>query len=304
VARVRSTKTTVPWVEEKLGPFGPTVLKPYSRTRFAVDGSALLKVYVDIDPEGRRLREAATVEQAALMGIQVPSVLATGTSEAGSWTVFRTAPGIPCSIGTRKATKKYISHVSEVSSRLHMTPAGTVSGSGSGSGWDAQQSAPVPAHRFLLEQFSPRCRLLPWWEALDATLRPIDAHPVVRLHGDLKPEHFLVDGERVHVVDWEASACGPAVLDYTDVAFHLVRDLVDDGVPPGEIPVDLLTGLPFSGPALAWRLLLWLDRRRVQDIDRVTVHDVHRLAAEEQAATAHRILAQTIARLRATGVPR
>ncbi|MFF9321671.1 aminoglycoside phosphotransferase family protein [Streptomyces sp. NPDC014735] len=297
---MRSTKTTVPWVEEKLGPFGPAVLKPYSRTRFAMDGSALLKVYVDIDPEGRRLREAATVEQAALMGIRVPSVLATGTSEAGSWTVFRTVPGTPCSIGTPEATKKYISHVSEVSGRLHRMPVGTTPGSG----WDARRSAPVPPHRFLLEQFSPRCQLLPWWEALDAALRPIDAHPVVHLHGDLKPEHFLVDGERVHVVDWEASAGGPAVLDYTDVAFHLVRDQVYEGVAPGDVPVDLLTGLPFSGPALAWRLLLWLDRRRAQDIDRATVHDVRRLAAEEQAAAAHRALARTIARLRATGVPR
>ncbi|MFE7424999.1 aminoglycoside phosphotransferase family protein [Streptomyces sp. NPDC057545] len=285
---------------KKLGPFGPTALKPYSRTRFAVDGNALLKVYVDIDPEGRCLREAATVQQAALLGIRVPSVLATGTSEAGSWTVFRTVPGTPCSIGTREATKKYIIHVSEVSGRLHKTPAGTTPGSG----WDARRSGPAPPHRFLLEQFSPRCRLMPWWEALDTALRPIDAHPVVRLHGDLKPEHFLVDGERVHVVGWEASACGPAVLDYTDVAFHLVRDLVYEGVPPGDVPVDLLTGLPFSGPALAWRLLLWLDRRRVQDIDRVTLHDVHRFAAEQHAAAAHRTLAQTIARLRATGVPR
>ncbi|OKJ31535.1 aminoglycoside phosphotransferase [Streptomyces sp. CB01580] len=297
---MRSTKSTVPWVEEELGPFGPAALKPYSRTRFAVDGSALLKFYVDIDPEGRRLREAATVEQAALMGIQVRSVLATGTSGAASWTVFRTVPGIPCSIGTRKAAQEYISHVSAVSSRLHRSPAGAATGPS----WDGRRSGPVPPSRFLLEQLSRRCRLMPWWEALDTALRPIDAHPVVHLHGDLKPEHFLVDGERVRVVDWEASACGPAVLDYTDVAFHLVRDLVYEGVPPGRVPVDLLTGLPFSGPALAWRLLLWLDRRRVQDIGRVTVHDVHRLAAEGQDATAHRALARTIARLRAADVPR
>jgi hypothetical protein len=63
---VRSTKTAEPWIEQGLGPFGPAALKPYSRTRFATDGSALLKIYVGIDPEGRRQREVATVERAAL----------------------------------------------------------------------------------------------------------------------------------------------------------------------------------------------------------------------------------------------
>lgn len=139
---------------------------------------------------------------------------------------------------------------------------------------------------------------------LDEALQTIDSHPAVRLHGDLKPEHFLVDSGRLHVVDWEARACGPAVLDYTDVAFHLVRDLVYEGVPPGRIPVDLLTQLPFSGPVLACRLFLWLDRRRTQDVGLVTAHDVARLATEEQAVSAYKSLAQTIALLRAVGVPR
>lgn len=44
-----------------------------------------------------------------------------------------------------------------------------------------------------------------------------------------------------------------------------MRDLLYEGVRPGRIPVDLVTQLPFSGPALAWRPLLWLDRRRTQD---------------------------------------
>jgi hypothetical protein len=100
----------------------------------------------------------------------------------------------------------------------------------------------------------------------------------------------LVDDDRVHVVDWEASARGPAVVDYTDVVFHLVRDLLYEGVPPKDVPVGLMTRLPFSGPVLAWRLLLWLDRRRPEDIDLVTAREVGRLTA--------------VSLLRAVGVPR
>lgn len=298
---MRSTKTTEPWTEQGLGPFGPAALKPYSRTRFATDGSALLKIYVGIDPEGRRQREVATIERAALSGISVPAVLATGNDEeAGSWTAFRTVAGTPCSVSTHSAIEEYIGHVVAVSGRLHRPIAGATPGCG----WEAGQASGVSSHQHLLDQFSPRCRSLPWWAELSEALQPIDSHPVVRLHGDLKPEHLLVDGERLHVVDWEASACGPAVLDYTDVVFHFVRDLLYGGMPPARVPVDLLPRLPFSGPVLAWRLLLWLDRRRTQDIDLITAHDVHRLAAEEQSASAYRSLARTVALLRAAGVPR
>jgi aminoglycoside phosphotransferase (APT) family kinase protein len=297
---VRSTKTAEPWIEQGLGPFGPAALKPYSRTRFATDGSALLKIYVGIDPEGRRQREVATVERAALWGISVPAVLATGDDGAGSWTAFRAVDGTPCSVSTHSAIEEYVGHVVAVSGRLHRPIAGATPGSG----WEARQASVVSSHQFLLDQFSPRCPSLSWWSVLSEALQPIDSHPVVRLHGDLKPEHLLIDGERLHVVDWEASACGPAVLDYTDVVFHLVRDLLYGGMPPGRIPVDLLTRLPFSGPVLAWRLLLWLDRRRTRDIDLITAHDVYRLAAEEQDASAYRSLAQSVALLRAAGVPR
>ncbi|MEV8307248.1 phosphotransferase [Streptomyces flavidovirens] len=295
-----STKLTESGIEPEFGPFGPAVLKPYSRTRFATDGRALLKVYVGIDPEGRRLREATTIERAALRGISVPTVLATGNGEGRSWTVFRTVAGKPCSTSTPEAAEEYIGHVMAVSDRLHRPTAGAAPGSG----WGTPQASPASSRQFLLNQFSARCRCLPWWKVLAEALQPIDTHRVVHLHGDLKPEHLLVDGKRLHVVDWEACACGPAVLDYTDVAFHLVRDLLYEGVPAGHVPIDLLTRLPFSGPVLAWRLLLWLDRRRTQDIDLVSTHDIHRIAAEEQAASAYRSLAQVVEFLRAADVPR
>ncbi|GAA4671333.1 aminoglycoside phosphotransferase family protein [Streptomyces youssoufiensis] len=297
---MRSTKTAEPWGGQGLGPFGVAVRKPYSRTRFATDGSAVLKVYVGIDPEGRRRREATTVQRAALRGISVPAVLATGCDEAGSWTVFRAVHGTPCSVATRKATEDYIGHVVAVSGMLQRPTAGATPGPG----WAARADSPVSASQFLLDQFSARCRWMPWWAALREALHAVDAHPTVHLHGDLKPEHLLVGGGRLHVVDWEASACGPAVLDYTDVVFHLVRDLLYEGVAPARIPVDLTDRLPFCGPVLAWRLLLWLDRRRTQDIDLVTTHDIVRLAAEEQAVSAYKSLAEIVAHLRAAGVPR
>lgn len=222
-------KVSESWIEQELGPFAPPVVKPYSRTRFAMDGSALLKFYTGIDPEDRRLREAATVECAALMGISVPSVLATGNDGAGSWTVFQAVGGTPCSVGTRTAAEEYIGHVVAVSSWLHRPTAGVTPGSG----WRGCRSASASSSQFLLDQFSPRCRWLPWWAVLDQALQTIDSHPVVRLHGDLKPEHVLIDGKHLHVVDWEASSCGPAVADQADVVFHFVRDQVYEGVPPG-----------------------------------------------------------------------
>jgi hypothetical protein len=162
----------------------------------------------------------------------------------------------------------------------------------------------VLQHHFLLDQLSPRCQLRPWWAALSEALQLLDSQPVVHLHGNLKPEHLLVDNGKLHVVDWEASARGPAVVDYTDVAFHLVRDLLYEGVPPGRVPVGLMARLPFSGPALAWRLLLWLDRRRPQDIDLITVREIRDLTAEEQASAACASLTRAVSLLRSTGVPR
>ncbi|MFJ4829308.1 hypothetical protein ACIP79_05185 [Streptomyces sp. NPDC088747] len=86
--------------------------------------------------------------------------------------------------------------------------------------------------------------------------------------------------------------------------FHLIRDLLYTGVKPGSVAIDLITQLPFSGPVLAWRLLLWLDRRRPQDIDLVAARDIHRLATEEHAATGYSVLARAVSDLRAADVPR
>lgn len=286
--------------ELRYGPFGSATVKPYAMTRRAVDGRSLLKIYAGIDPEGRRQREAETVRRAAHWNLSVPEVLATGRCDAGSWSVFRMLPGVQCGVSTDRAIDEYIDHVLGLTGRLHrswpdLTP---------GSGWSSDRGSPATQYQFLLDQLSPRCQERPWWAALAEALQPLEAHPVVYLHGDLKPEHLLVDDHQLSVVDWEASARGPAIVDYADVAFHLVRDLLYGGVKPCRVPIDLVTRLPFSGPVLAWRLLLWLDRRRPQDIDLIAARDVHRLAAEDYASAAYASLGRAVSAMRAAGVPR
>ncbi|MGW0879599.1 aminoglycoside phosphotransferase family protein [Streptomyces sp. NPDC002671] len=291
---------TLRTAELRCGPFGPVTVKPYSRTQRAVDGGSLLKVYIGVDPEGRRNREAETVRRAAHWSLSVPEVLATGRCGTGSWSVFRVLPGMPCGIRTGRAIEEYIGHVLGLTQRLHRSSTGLAPGSG----WADEGGRPALQHHFLLNQLSPRCRLRPWWAALTEALQPLESHPVVYLHGDLKPEHLLVDDHQLSVVDWEASARGPAVVDYADVVFHLVRDLLYAGVKPGPVPIDLMSRLPFSGSALAWRLLLWLDRRRPQDIDLIATRDVYRLAAEDHAPAAYALLTRAVSALRAAGVPR
>lgn len=291
---------TLRTAELRYGPFGCATVKPYSRTQRAADGGSLLKVYVGIDPEGRRRRETDTVRRAAHLGLSVPEVLATGRCDAESWSVFRVLPGVPCSVRSAEAVEEYIGHVLGLTERLHRSTPGLTPGSG----WTSDGGSPVLQDHFLLNQLSPRCRPRPWWEDLAASLQPLQSHPVVYLHGDLKSEHLLVDGHRLSIVDWEASARGPAVVDYADVVFHLVRDLLYAGVKPGRVPIDLMIRLPFCGPVVAWRLLLWLDRRRPQDIDLIAARDVHRLAAEDQAPAAYASLARAVSALRAAGVPR
>ncbi|MGK5446373.1 phosphotransferase family protein [Streptomyces radiopugnans] len=291
---------TLRQADRRYGPFGPATVKPYSRTQRAADSGSLLKVYVGIDPEGRRQREAETVRCAARWGLSVSEVMATGRCEAGSWSVFRMMPGVPCGVRTGRAVEEYIDHILGLTRRLHRCSPGLTPGSG----WTGERGHPALQHHFLLDQLSPRCRLRPWWTALVEALQPLGSHPVVHLHGDLKPEHLLIDGHRLSVLDWEASARGPAVADHTDAAFHIVRDLLYAGVKPDRVPVDLITRLPFSGPVLAWRVLLWLDRRRPEDIDLITDRDVQRLTAQDRAPAAYTSLARTISALRIAGVPR
>ena len=288
-------------IERRYGPFGPAAVKPYSRNQRSLDGGSLLKVYLGIDPRGRRRRETEALAIAAGSGFSVPAVLATGDDEDRSWTLFRILPGNPCTTGTKDGIRHYLAHVLAVADRLHRSAAGLRPGPG----WRVgEQGAPVTQRQFLLDQLTARCRQKPCWKGLEEALEPVNALPTVYLHGDLKPEHLLVDGERLHVVDWEASCRGPAAGDFADIVFHLVRDLIYAAVPPSDLPTGLIAEIPLHGPVLAWRLIQWLDRRRPTDIDLLTFGDFQRLAAEDQPTSVCGHLARTVAKLRRAGVPR
>ncbi|MGW1258428.1 aminoglycoside phosphotransferase family protein [Streptomyces sp. NPDC002513] len=291
------TGTSVP----RFAGYGPAAVKPNSITRWALDGSSLLKVYRTIAPYERRRRELHAVKIAAGWGLSVPSVVAAGEHGAHPWAVFGAVPGKPCSIRTTRAVQGFVRHVITETRQLHHG----VADMRPGSGWRWHPGDTLTSNRgFLLDQLSSRCRQLSWWHDLEAALEPCDELPTVYLHGDLKPEHLLSDGDRLHIVDWEASGRGPAVSDQADAVFHAIRDLIYTAPTPRRLPIGIISQLGAPGVALAWRLALWLDRRRSGDIHLIPARDLYQLAAEDDPAAACEQLAGHVSRLRTAGVPR
>lgn len=283
------------------GPFGLATAKSFSITRRSVDGRSLLKIYRGVEPLARRDREADALMLAAQWGLSVPAVLDIGELADTSWAVLGIVPGKRSSTTTASETDAYVHCALALCAVLHQR----VDGLTPGSGW--QQCSGIVTHRHsLLEQLSPRCRQQPWWKVLYAELAPLDEQPTVYLHGDIKPEHLLVDDETVHIVDWEASARGPAVCDHADIMFHLVRDLVyaEGDVDSQRLPVDVLSQVPVVGPVLAWRVVRWLDRRRLGDIEILSPDILHRLADTPTPTDAVRALGSFVTRCRDHGVPR
>ncbi|RBM22520.1 aminoglycoside phosphotransferase family protein [Streptomyces sp. PT12] len=289
---------------ERFGPFGPATVKPFSITRTAVDQSALLKIYRGVEPLARRDREADALRMACQSGASTPSVLATGEHVDHAWSVLSFVPGTPCSIATASGVDDFVRRALSITAdvhrhgrRLSLTP---------GAGWrqNGDGGSTITHRESLSGQLSPRCRRQPWWQDFHAMLAALDPEPTVYLHGDIKPEHLLIDGARVHVVDWEASARGPAVCDYADIMFHLVRDLVYLGAPRQRLPLDVIGQVPAFGPVVAWRLVLWLDRRRPEDLHSLAAHDIHRLSRTSTPVEAARELGGLIAEFRGNGVPR
>ncbi|MGK5532401.1 aminoglycoside phosphotransferase family protein [Streptomyces sp. URMC 129] len=289
---------------EWFGPFGPATVKPFSITRTAVDQSALLKIYRGVEPVARRDREADALRLACQSGVSTPSVLAAGEHVDHAWSVLSFVPGTPCSIVTASGVDGFVRHALSIAADVH--GQGRRLGLTPGTGWrEESDGGSTVTHRdFLSGQLSPRCHRQPWWQEFHAMLAALDLEPTVYLHGDIKPEHLLIDGARVHVIDWEASARGPAVCDYADIMFHLVRDLVYAGTPQHHLPLHALSQVPAFGPAVAWRLVLWLDRRRPEDLHSLAPHDIHRLSRTSTPANAARELGGLIAEFRSNGVPR
>jgi hypothetical protein len=287
---------------QQYGPFRPATFKAFSITRRTVDGRSLLKIYRGVEPRARRDREVDALKLASQWSLSVPDVLAIGEQADTSWVVLSIVPGTQSSTTTTSEIDAYIHRALALGAALcrqvdHLTP---------GSGWrqDGNGTANTAHHHLLLGQLSPRCRRQPWWEDLHAALAPLDQEPTIYLHGDIKPEHLLVDGETVHIVDWEASARGPAACDHADIMFHLVRDLVYADVDPQRLPADVIGRVPVAGAVLAWRVVQWLDRRRPGDIGTLSPDDLQRLAHTPNSADAVQTLGRFIARSRCYGIPR
>ncbi|MFC9693298.1 phosphotransferase family protein [Kribbella sp. NPDC056951] len=276
------------------------VVKPLSIMRWG-DPGWVWKVYRGFEPYERLGREAEAVRMAAGWGIAVPRVLATGLHEDGPWSVFSVVPGTRRPLRSEHDVRRHLRDVR----RLVETLGANSVGLAPGAGWAKSSSdAPTGHRQFLLEQLSERCRAYEWWGALHRSLLIIESEPTVYLHGDMKAEHFLIAEDAAHVVDWEACGRGPVACDHADVVFHLLRDLIHDGVAVPSTVVALLAELGSPGAVLAWRLVRWLDRRRPEDLLLVSPREVTELAVESDAAAACHRLLQVMTALRAKGVPR
>ncbi|RPK63401.1 Phosphotransferase enzyme family protein [Streptomyces sp. ADI96-02] len=284
------------------GPFGCATVKPFSVTRRSVDGASMLKVYRGVQPRSRRVREADALRLARGWGVSAPVLLATGEEADYAWSVVSVVPGVPGSVTTTADVTNFVQRALSLTTNLHARAHGL--SLRPGPGWSATANQVTTTHqRLLLEQLSSRCHRLPWWNALQSMLTPLNDLPTVHLHGDLKPEHFLADGKKEHVVDWEASGRGPGVCDHVDTMFHLIRDLIYAGTAPSELPVDVISQVPVTGLVLAWRVVQWLDRRRPRDINELSHREFDRIALAGTSADAVRATGRCIALLRAVGVP-
>ncbi|MGI5490984.1 phosphotransferase [Microtetraspora malaysiensis] len=175
-----------------------------------------------------------------------------------------------------------------------------------GDGWeDVRTVSRISDH--LVGMFRARVRETSWWPELRSRLSDLDGEPLVHLHGDIKPEHILVDDGVVHFVDREASARGPAIQDLADAIFHAVRDFEYDGI-EGDLLAPTLMTLPVSdghlSSVLAWRVALWADRRCPLPVHRLPEQGMAELLSTTAAADAVAALAQIIRAMRLIGTPR
>ena len=286
---------------DAFGPFGPPVAKQYSVTRISLDGASLLKRYRGVEPLARRDREVQALRVASSEGLATPTVRGTGQGENSAWAVVSVVPGHPCSVASPSDVRAFVHEVSHLRAKLDKIARPTTAGAG----WhQSPADSESTASEYLLAQLSPRCHRELWWPDLQALLRPLDWEPVVHLHGDIKPEHLLVQEEGTYVVDWEACGRGPAGCDFADAVFHAVRDLVYADIAPSRIPHTDLAELPTTAPLLAWRVIRWLDRRRADDLAALSLPALYRLASAPTAASAVRRLARLVATLHDLGVPR
>jgi hypothetical protein len=281
------------------GPFGSATVKPFSVTRRSVDGASILKVYRGVQPRARRLREADALQLGCVRTGR------TGDGRGGGLRLVRSEHRSGCL-------------------RFHRHDRGRVQLCPTHAQPNRERprtrSRPEPQARARLVRYrepshhhSPTTSSAAAFIAVPPTA--LVECPAEHAHTARRPAHspparghqaraLLAEGENVHVLDWEASARGPAVCDHADGMFHLVRDLIYAGMAPQHLPVDVISRVPATGSVLAWRVVQWLDRRCPRNINELSLREFHRIALASTSTEAVRALGRLIALLRAVGVPR
>lgn len=241
-------------LEGRLGPLQVTRTKPFSVQLRSQRDRSLIKIYREIDPAGRQARELYALRKVPDFGITVPDVLNHGLHGSITWTELAVAPGTPLPLKHDDDVPAFLAAAQALLAPLHAREITREAGYG----WNDPRSSATSV--FLASQLSQHTRSLSFWPQLRDHLRSLDVLPVVRLHGDVKPEHILIGAGPHVLVDWEACARGPAVLDETDATFRVLRDLAyANQLTSGATA--LLPRTEQHAIALTWRIVLWLDRR-------------------------------------------
>ncbi|NJP43249.1 phosphotransferase [Actinacidiphila epipremni] len=292
------TATVGEALSHRFGPLIPLHDKPLSAMWRAYGDKAVLKVYRGIAPAERRNREAQALGLARGWGLPAPAVRDSGDEDGCCWLLLDAVGTAGSTAPPDDPVGAFVQRTLTLTEALQQRPAPI----NPGPGWlPSGSSFPTNSHA-LLAQLSARCAQRPWWHRLSNALTSLNGEPIAYLHGDIKPEHFVDDGSAVHVVDWEAAARGPAVSDTADAAFHLIRDLIYGN--RSVLPLDGIGLLPVNGPIAAWRLVLWLDRRRPDDLSLLTTADVNRLIRATSTADVLRRLSRLVTVAREARVPR
>lgn len=279
------------------GAFTPLTINGYGATCQNARGTVLFKAYLDLDSAGRRGREARAVRQARHLGVSTPDLLSSGQAAGTHWTLFSVVPGDPLPLRDRRDAARFLRVYARILDRIHDRPAPAA-----GPGWTGIGQSTA---RFALSQLTARWTQQTWARNLQAALRATDQQPCVLLHGDIQPRHFLHTSDQISVVDWETASRGPVGLDHADAVFHTLRDLAYQGsLDPDPSAISAALGRVTEGtPFLAWRLVLWADRRRPEDLSLLPARLLHQLLASRTADDAIATTWRIIATMRDAGTP-
>lgn len=249
-------------LEARFGGLRTSGEKPFSLHYRDNGNTVLIKVYRGIAPRQRQAREVEALTSAMAFGVQAPAIVDHGVHADLSWIAVEVVAGTPLTLDSAADVVRLAEAARSLTWQLHARPAANP-----GHGWSGPASPSASA--FLAGQLSNRLRALPAWPRLHDRLLVLDALPVIHLHGDLKPEHVITGNRGMHLVDWEACARGPAVLDEVDIAFRVAREVAYADLPEGSV-ADVMTASLAHAAAMAWRLALWLDRRHDSGTEELT----------------------------------